>query len=103
MITEFPLATLWRRPRQNIQTQLLEVAFSTYMQMSKNQQLASNGPADVWIPESLPWLKLKNGRVCFSFIPHVAAGAGHHRIPRSTDRGRDRIRTCDPALIKRML
>ena len=37
MITEFPLAAHYGRLRQNIQTQLFEVAFSTCMQMSKNQ------------------------------------------------------------------
>jgi hypothetical protein len=38
VITEFPLAAHDGRLRQNIQTQLFEVAFSTYMQMSKNQR-----------------------------------------------------------------
>ena len=37
VITEFPLAAHYGRLRQNIQTQLFEVAFSTCMQMSKNQ------------------------------------------------------------------
>ena len=60
--------------------------------MSKNQTGFKIEPADVWILEATPSIQTQNGRFAYQ-IPACLLSTN----------GRDRIRTCDPALIKRML
>ena len=59
----------------------------TYLYVDVKEPAKPCGLRSVWIPEFLPSLKLKT--VVLALIP--------------SDGGRGRIRTCDPALIKRML
>src|SRR5678809_1586172 len=83
-------------PEPNVSDSALKVVLTTlYVDVKEPARLLSR--PDVCAPESLLSLKLKTVCFCSSSL----------RVPRSALRvsvsGRDRIRTCDPALIKRML
>ena len=87
MITEFPLAALFQPPYTEFQTQHFEVAFSTMYADVKEPAVPSNAACCGLVSRVSPCRQSQ--KVHFAFIPVLG--------------GRGRIRTCDPALIKRML
>ena len=67
--------------------------------MSKNQTGFKIEPADVWILEVTPSIQTQNGRFAYQILLLSISPS----LDLFRPSGRDRIRTCDPALIKRML
>ena len=83
MITEILLAGLLQ-PNFRLNSK----SCITYLYVDVKEPAGPEALRSVWILESLPCYKLKTVVVCLNF---------------PFDGGRGRIRTCDPALIKRML